>query len=194
MLGGIAFTPARFVRSEGSSSPLYALFEKRADSAARTNLELSPNLVRCNPKLATTHCKLIDEPGTANQLWRSRSHSAAAAAAAFSNLDANVSSWVAGSQLGLGAIPMLVGDMVYLLAECSIGQITSISPSGALTTDVATEVSILTAHSKRATFQFLSPARSVSVSQASVIWPIDLQFDPATACFVLRKSTALETV
>ena len=190
MLGGIAFTPARLVRSEGSSSALYALFEKRPDSS----LELSPTLVRCNPKLADTHCKLIDEPGTANQLWRSRSHSAAAAAMAFSNLDANVSSWVASSQLGANATPMLVGDIAYLLSECCIGKINSISPSGAIVADVATEVSILTTHSKRATFQFLSPTRTVSVSQASTIWPIDLQFDPATACFILRKSTALETV
>ena len=190
MLGGIAFTPARHVRSEGSSSALYALFEKRPDSS----LELSQTLVRCNPKLVSTHCKLIGEPVTANQLWRSRSYSAAAAAMAFSNLDANLSSWIASSQLGLNTIPMLVGDIVYLLSECSIGKITSISPSGAIVADVATEVSILTAHSKRATFQFLSPARAASVSQASTIWPIDLQFDPATACFILRKSAALETV
>lgn len=187
--GGNSFVPARYVRGEGASSALFALFQLSGDT-----VEMSSNLIRCNPSSVSTNCKLVDEPLTMRQCWRSRSFTTAHAHAKFSVLGTRLQNWVTDSLIDLGTSSRLVlGDIVYLLAECTLGQVKQISPNGeSLTVEVATELP--EGNSKRTTYQFMGCCGLVGVDASSVVWPIDLQFQSGTATFVLRKSTNLETV
>ena len=187
--GGNTFVPARYVRGEGASSALFALFQLSGDT-----VEMGPPLIRCNPAALSTNCKLIDEPLAMSQCWRSRSFTTAHAHAKFSVLGTRLQNWITDSAIDLSAASQLVlGDIVYLLAESTLGQVKQISPGGeSLTVEVATELP--EGNSKRATYQFMGCCGLVEVGASSIVWPIDLQFQSGTATFVLRKSTNLETV
>ena len=180
----------RFVRAEGPSSALLALFD-----SAGAGLELSTKLIRCNPSALRTGCQLVDDEQAGGQVWRQSRASVAAAQEQLSSLGVEVPAWVAGAALPAGSPAVIsVGDVVYLVRGCTIGLVEAVAADGHLVVAPATEVNLQQRHSKKATFQFLGLAPTKKVAPGDCAWPLDLQFDLATATFVLRKSLNLETV
>ena len=188
---GITFAPARYVRGEGASSALFAIFEMGAGT-----VEMGTDLIRCNPALLNTSCRLVDDQHTGKQLWRSRSFTTAHAQAKFSSLGTRLQSWVTNSRVGApvaGAVQLVIGDIVYAYRECAIGQVKQVSSNGqTVTVEIATELPGTT--SNRATYQFLGYRALLEINVTEVAWPIDLQFAVETGSFTLRKSCQLETV
>lgn len=187
---GITFAPARYVRGEGASSALFAIFELSGGA-----VEMGTSLIRCNPSLLNTTCCLVDDQHTGKQLWRSRSFTTAHAQAKFSSLGTRLQSWVTNSKVDMAAssIQLVVGDIIYAYRECAIGQVKHVSSNGqTVTVEMATELPGTTP--TRATYQFLGYRGLLEINVTEVAWPIDLQFAVETGSFTLRKSSQLETV